>query len=362
MALSSEAKRAIAAAMRSIEKKYGDEVFLDTKKPKAYETISTGSAIIDDAIGIIGKSGLPKGRIIEIYGPESSGKTSISMSAVAAAQRENPDQMVLYVDAEQAFNLVYAQKFGIDVSPDKFMITQPDSAEQALQVIREMAATGAFSLVVLDSVASMATESQLAKAADEKTMGALAGVMSPELTKIKTVLNKTGTIGIFINQTREKVSSYGGGETTPGGKALPFYASLRIRVSKIDQIVDPTTKDVIGQELKIDFKKNKVGTPYKVVTTKLIFGKGFDFESEYVQIAEKKGIIHKGGAWYSWTDSTGTLVKFQGEVRASNHLKQNPAELDHLKALIQQSTVQIETDVLPPEEQVEDEDGSEVEE
>lgn len=361
MALDSETKRALQAALRSIEKRYGDEVFIDTKKPKTYETISTGSAIIDDAIGIMGKSGLPKGRIIEIYGPESSGKTSISMAAVAQAQIENPNQMVLYIDAEQAFNLPYAQKFGIDVSPDKFMITQPDSAEQALQVFREMAATGAFSLIVLDSVASMATESQLSKAADEKTMGALAGVMSPELTKIKTTLNKTNTTGIFINQTREKVSSYGGGETTPGGKALPFYASLRIRVSRVDQIIDPATKDVIGQELKIDFKKNKVGTPFKVVTTKLIFGKGFDFESEYVQIGEKKGIINKGGAWYSWNDSSGTLVKFQGEVRASNFLKQNPDELAYLKKLIQESSVVVETETLPPEEQIEEEDGSEEE-
>ena len=206
MALDAEKRRAVMAARKSIEKKYGNEVIYDTSIVKTYEVISTGSAVIDDAIGIKPLSGFPRGRIVEIYGPEASGKTSICMSAVAQAQKQYPDLMVLYIDTEQAFDLKYAKKFGVNVEQDVFMFVQPDSAEQSLQIMREMAATGAFSLIVLDSVAAMATDAQLGKNADEKTMGSLAGVLSPELAKIKTVLGKTNTTGIFINQIREKVS------------------------------------------------------------------------------------------------------------------------------------------------------------
>lgn len=241
--------------------------------------------------------------------------------------------MVLYLDAEQAASLPYMQRFGIDTNPDKFMFAQTESAEMTLQVMREMIDTGAFSLVVLDSIASMATEAQLGKASDEKTMGSLAGVLSPELTKIKTSLAKTNTACILINQTRQNISSYGGGETTPGGNAPSFYASLRLRVSKVDLITEG--KDIIGQELKIDFKKNKIGTPFKVVTTKLLFGKGFDFEYEYVSIAESKGIITRGGAWYSWIGKNGTELKFQGAVKTAEFFKNNIEEFEYIKELCQ---------------------------
>lgn len=359
MALDAEKRRAVMAARKSIEKKYGNEVIYDTSIVKTYEVISTGSAVIDDAIGIKPLSGFPRGRIVEIYGPEASGKTSICMSAVAQAQKQYPDLMVLYIDTEQAFDLNYAKKFGVNVEQDVFMFVQPDSAEQSLQIMREMASTGAFSLIVLDSVAAMATDAQLGKNAEEKTMGSLAGVLSPELAKIKTVLGKTNTTGIFINQIREKVSSYGGGETTPGGRSLPYYASLRIRVSKTDVITNG--KDVIGQELKIDFKKNKVGTPFRVVTTKLIFGQGFDFESEFVSIAESKGIIKRGGAWYSWVGMDGNEkepLKFQGAVRAAQFLKTNPEEFAYIKKLCDQANAS-DVELLPEAERDLDDDGSE---
>ena len=148
------------------------------------------------------------------------------------------------------------------------------------------------------------------------------------------------------------------GETTPGGKALRFYASLRIRVSKKDLIVDPTTKETIGQELKIDFKKNKVGTPYKVVETKLIFGQGFDYESEYVDIAIAKNIVHKGGAWFSWVTSQGELVKHQGKIAAALFLKNNPEEFIFIKESIEKSSLEVATSMLPPEEHIEEDDGS----
>lgn len=358
--LSPEAKRALMTAKASVKKSYGEEAILDTKAVRVYKTFSTGSAIIDDAIGIKGKSGFPLGRIIEIYGPESSGKTSIAMSAVACAQKEFPDRMVLFVDAEQAFDLEYAKLFGVDTSEESFMFVQPDSAEMALNIIRTMAQTQAFSCIVLDSIASMATEAQLGKSAEEKTMGALAGVLSPELAKIKTDLNKTDTTLILINQTREKVGSYGGGETTPGGAAPRFYASIRIRVSKTDTITDEN-KEAIGQELKIVFKKNKVGTPFKEVATRLLFGKGFDFQTEFVTIAEKKGIIHKGGAWYSWDNSKGQKEKHQGLVRAANYLKSSPEEFEFIKKLVAENSTIVAKD-LPPEEQLEDEVDLSVEE
>lgn len=361
MALDSEKKRALLAARRSIEKKYGNEVIYDTSVVRNFDVISTGSAVIDDAIGIKPRSGVVRGRILEVYGPEGAGKSSICMSIVAQAQKELPELMVLYIDAEQAFSLPYAQKFGIDISPEAFMFVQPDSAEQALQTMRELIDTGAFSVVVLDSVASLSTEAQLGKAADEKTMGSLAGVLSPELTKIKNSLSKTNTVGIFVNQIREKIGSYGGGETTPGGRALPYYSSLRIRVSKVDSITEG--KNVIGQELKIDFKKNKVGTPFKVVTTKLIYGQGFDFESEYVSIAEGKGIIKRGGAWYSWIGLNGDAnnpLKFQGALRVAAFFKQNKEEFEYIKKLCELSDAEIETDLLPLEERVEEDSAEDL--
>lgn len=332
--LSPEAKRALMTAKASVKKQYGDEAILDTTADRSYKTFSTGSAVIDDAIGIKGKSGFPLGRIIEIYGPESSGKTSIAMSAIACAQKEYPEKMVLFIDAEQAFNLEYAKSFGVDISEDALMFVQPDSAEMALNIIRTMSQTSAFSCIVLDSIAAMSTEAQLGKGAEEKTMGALAGVLSPELAKIKTDLNKTDTTLILINQTREKVGGYGGGETTPGGNAPRFYASIRLRISKTDVITD-ANKEPIGQELKIMFKKNKVGIPFREVATRLIFSKGFDFESEFVTIAEKKGLIKKGGAWYSWNNSKGAPEKHQGLVRAANYLKDNPDEFLYIKGLVE---------------------------
>lgn len=358
MAVNKDALRALQSATQKLKKRYGDEVIVDTKEIKKYEVISTGSAIIDDAIGIVGESGFPLGRIIEIYGPESSGKSSLCMAAVAQAQLKYPEKMVLYIDAEHAFNLEYAKKFGVNVDPNAFMFSQPDSAEEALEVFNVYAETGAFSVIVLDSVAAMATEAQLAKAMDEKTMGSLAGVMSPGLTKIKSTLSRTNTLGIFVNQTRENLGMFTSGETTPGGKALRFYASLRIRVSKKDLIVDPTTKETIGQELKIDFKKNKVGTPYKVVETKLIFGQGFDYESEYVDIAIAKNIVHKGGAWFSWVTSQGELVKHQGKIAAALFLKNNPEEFIFIKESIEKSSLEVATSMLPPEEHIEEDDGS----
>ncbi len=345
-----DALRALQSATQKLKKRYGDEVVVDTKAVKKYEVVSTGSAIIDDAIGIVGESGFPLGRIIEIYGPESSGKSSLCMAVVAQAQKKYPEKMVLYIDAEHAFNLEYAKKFGIDTDPNAFMFCQPESAEEALEIFNTYAETGAFSVIVLDSVAAMATEAQLAKAMDEKTMGSLAGVMSPGLTKIKSTISRTNTLGIFVNQVRENLGMFTSGETTPGGKALRFYASLRIRVSKKDLIVDPVTKETIGQDLKIDFKKNKVGTPYKVVETKLIFGQGFDYESEYLDIGVSKGIVNKGGAWLNWLSSEGDVLKFQGKLNASTFLKSNPLEFEYLKALIINAGGQAASEELPPEE------------
>lgn len=359
--ISPEALRLLNEAKKNIKKKYGEEAFLDTANPRAYQTISTGSAIIDDAIGIKGKSGFPKGRIVEIFGPEASGKTSLAMSAIASAQREDPDKLVLIVDAEQAFDLNYAKLFGIDIDPDRLIFCQPGCAEEALEILQTMGETGLFSIMLLDSIPAMATKAQLEKAPDEKTMGALAGVLSVELNKLKTICNKTDTILICINQIRSKVGFVlGSAETTPGGKALPYYSSLRIRISKTDSITD-SSKNVIGQSLNIKFIKNKVGTPFRVVTTDLIFGQGYNFELEYLKIAAKKSIINKGGAWYSWITSDGTETKHQGEVRAQEFLKNNPQELEHLKKLVEasQEITDLPVEVLSEEKQEQTAEDSE---
>lgn len=313
----------------------------DNTEVVAHEVVSTGSAIIDDATGI---GGLAVGRMYEIFGLESSGKSSICYSLVHQFQKAYPDKMVAYIDAEHAVSLEYAKQFGIDM--DLLDFQQPTTAEECLEIVETYAQTGAVSLIVLDSIASMLTKAQLEKAIDEKTMGSLAGVLSPGLTRIKSTIANSKTTLVLVNQVRSNIGMFVSGETTPGGHAVRFYSSMRLRIAKKDTITEGD--EPVGQVLEIQFKKNKLGTPFKVVRTNLLFGKGFDFHAEYFDISVAKGLIKKGGAWMSWTNSQGELVKFQGKPNAVFYLKNNQEELKHLQKLIKEGGG-IEKEELPPE-------------
>ena len=293
--------------------------------------MTTGSAILDDATGV---GGLASGRVYEIYGLESCGKSSTMYSVVAEHQKAYPDKLVAYIDVEQACNLEYMAQFGINVNELEFQ--QPETAEEALEIINTYAQTGAFSLIVLDSIAAMQTKAQLEKTMEDKTIGSLAGVLSPGLTKIKTTCKRTDTTLFLVNQVRDKITMLGAmGYSTPGGHAPKFYSSIRIEVKRKDTVLD-STGEPIGIEVQCTFKKNKLGTPFKVVNTRIMFGKGFDFETEYTDLAIAKGIINKSGAWLDWTSSTGEKIKVQGRNNAIATLKADIAEFEYIKKLVRE--------------------------
>ena len=338
-----EALKALQLAKNKLKKKMEIN---DSTDPTPLEVVSTGSAIIDDATGI---GGIATGRMYEIFGLESSGKSSICYSLVHQFQKAYPDKMVAYIDAEHAVSLEYAKQFGVDMELLDFQ--QPTTAEECLEIIDTYAATGAVSLIVLDSIASMLTKAQLEKAIDEKTMGSLAGVLSPALTRIKTTCANTNTTLVCVNQVRSNIGMFVSGETTPGGHAVRFYSSMRLRIAKKDTITEG--EEPVGQVLEIQFKKNKLGAPFKIIRTILLFGKCFDYHAEYFDIAVAKGLIKKGGAWMSWINSQGELVKFQGKPNAVFYLKNDEKELEHIKNLVVQGGG-IEKEELPPELQDEE--------
>lgn len=320
-----DAKKALQSVILKHNKKVG-QVFVDNKSKMDYTVVSTGSAVIDDATGV---GGLAIGRVYEIYGLESSGKSSICYSICKKFQEAYPEKYVIYIDPEQAVNTKYMESFGVDVSEDALKISNPEVAEDGMQLINDLAETGACSLIIYDSIPSAPTKAQVEKQFDENTMGELARLLSKAVPDIKNAAARTETTIVFINQVRDKLS-YGGGTTTPGGKAVPFYASMRLWIKKRDLITD-SSKATIGQEIEVEFKKNKIGTPYQVCKTKLFFGKGFDFEFEYSDIAIKYGLIVRGGAWYKWHDSTGVEVKKNGQIRVAEYFKDNPIEFEWLK-------------------------------
>lgn len=297
-------KRALKVALATVRKKYGDECFIDTENRRKIDAISSGSLLLDDAIGI---GGLPQGRIVEIYGPESCGKTSLITLVAAEAQRKFPDGYIGIVDIEHAFNPPYAEALGLNV--DDILFTQPDSAEEALDTMLSLISSGACSVVVLDSVGGLQTKQQLEKGIGEATMSEVARIMSQTLPKIVKAAKRTDTLVIFINQIRATMAMYGKPETTMGGNALKFFASLRLDLRRSDILMNGTV--AVGQRIKVKLVKNKVGTPFGIAEVDLYFGKGFDQSVEVVDLAIKAGIIRQGGAWFFLPDET----KFQGKSK-----------------------------------------------
>ncbi|QGZ97725.1 recombinase RecA [Mycoplasma sp. NEAQ87857] len=324
-----ENKKIIKNTLQEIEKKFGKEsiMLLGDVPDVSVDTFHSGSYALDYALGI---GGFPKGRIVEIYGPESCGKTTLTLHTIAEVQKNNG--VAAFIDAEHSIDSGYAASIGVDI--DNLILAQPDSGEQALEIVDILAKTGAVDLIVVDSVAALVPEAELNGEMVDQQIGAQARLMSKALRKITGNLNKNKTTIIFINQIREKVGViFGNPETTPGGRALKFYSSIRIEVRKGQAINE--SKDIVGNEVKFKIVKNKLSAPYKNTQSEIYFSKGIDKTSELVDIAIANNIFEKKGSWYSYQDKN----IGQGKKNIKEFIESNP----ELKDLIISSISKLNT-------------------
>ncbi len=319
-----EKKKALKTAMAQIEKTYGAGaiMFMGENRHMDIECISTGSLMLDLALGI---GGLPRGRIIEIYGTESSGKTTISLQAVAEAQKIGGT--AAFIDVEHALDPVYAKKLGVDI--DNMLVSQPDTGEQALEIIETLVRSGAIDIIVLDSVAAMTTRAEIDGDMGDAHVGVQARLMSQALRKLTSVINKSNCVAIFINQIREKIGvMYGNPETTPGGRALKFYSSVRIEVRRGEPIKDGA--EIIGNRTKCKVVKNKVAPPFKTAEFDILYGEGVSKMGEIVDTAVEFDIIKKSGSWFSYDD----MKIGQGRDKVKQYLLDNPTICDEVEKKI----------------------------
>jgi recombination protein RecA len=309
-------KRALAleAAMKQIEKQYGKGAImrLGDEAEHNVEAMPTGSIGLDIALGI---GGYPKGRIIEIYGPESSGKTTLALHAIAEVQKNGG--FVAFIDAEHALDPKYARALGVDV--DNLILSQPDTGEQALEIAEALIRSGSIDAIVIDSVAALVPEAEINGEMGDSHVGLQARLMSQAMRKLSGAISKANTIAIFINQIREKVGvMFGNPETTPGGRALKFYASVRLEIRRGEQIKNTT--DIIGNKTTIKVVKNKVAPPFKSVSVDIIYGQGISQVGELVDLASELDLIQKSGAWFAYE---GNKIG-QGRENAKQYLMDNP--------------------------------------
>lgn len=309
-------KRALAleAAMKQIEKQYGKGAImrLGDEAEHNIEAMPTGSIGLDIALGI---GGYPKGRIIEIYGPESSGKTTLALHAIAEVQKNGG--FVAFIDAEHALDPKYARALGVDV--DNLILSQPDTGEQALEIAEALIRSGSIDAIVIDSVAALVPEAEINGEMGDSHVGLQARLMSQAMRKLSGAISKANTIAIFINQIREKVGvMFGNPETTPGGRALKFYASVRLEIRRGEQIKNTT--DIIGNKTTIKVVKNKVAPPFKSVSVDIIYGQGISQVGELVDLASELDLIQKSGAWFAFE---GNKIG-QGRENAKQYLLDNP--------------------------------------
>ncbi len=307
-------EKALEAALSNIKKQFGNEsiMILGDEPINQLDSVSSGSLLIDKALGI---GGFPKGRIVEIYGPESSGKTTLALHALAEVQKKGG--VAAFIDAENALDPYYAKNLGVDV--EGLVISQPDSGEQALEIADTLVRSQAVDIVVIDSVAALVPQVELDGEMTDQTIGVQARLMSKALRKMAGVINQSNCIVIFINQLREKVGiMFGNPETTTGGRALKFYSSVRIDIRKADVIKQGA--DIIGTKSRVKVVKNKVAPPFKQAEIDIIYGKGISKEGEVVDLAVEYGIFKKAGAWYSYNDEK----IGQGREKVKEFLLDNP--------------------------------------
>src|SRR3954462_6277027 len=329
----SEKLKALKLTMDKIDKDFGkgSVMMMNERGEQTQEVISTGSIGLDAALGI---GGLPKGRVIEIYGPESSGKTTLATHVIAEAQKKGG--MCAIIDAEHAFDSAYAQKLGVDI--DNLLISQPDYGEQALEIADRLILSGALDVVVIDSVAALVPKGELEGEMGDSKMGPHARVMTQALRKLTATISKTNTICIFINQLREKIGvMFGNPETTTGGNALKFYASVRLDIRRMAQIKDG--EEAIGNRVKVKVVKNKVAPPFRSAEFDIIFGEGISKTGEIIDMGVELNIIQKSGSWFSYnTDKLG-----QGRDAVKQLLTDNPELANEIEAKIREKIKEVQT-------------------
>ncbi|MDR3696654.1 recombinase RecA [Mucilaginibacter sp.] len=324
---SADKLKALQLTLDKLEKSYGKGTImkLGDTAIEAIEVISTGSIGLDIALGV---GGLPKGRVIEIYGPESSGKTTLAIHAIAEAQKKGG--IAAFIDAEHAFDRFYAQKLGVNV--EELLISQPDNGEQALEIADNLIRSGAIDILVIDSVAALVPKAEIEGEMGDSKMGLQARLMSQALRKLTGTISKTGCCCIFINQLREKIGvMFGNPETTTGGNALKFYASVRLDIRRISQIKD--TDEVSGNRVKVKIVKNKVAPPFRIAEFDIMFGEGISKAGEIIDLGVEHNIIKKAGSWFSY----GETRLGQGRDAVKQLIQDNPELMEELEAKIKQT-------------------------
>ncbi|XQP85524.1 MAG: recombinase RecA [Candidatus Pollutiaquabacter aromativorans] len=319
-----EKLKALQLTIDKIEKTYGKGTImkLGDEAVEQVEAISTGSITLDGALGI---GGLPKGRIVEIYGPESSGKTTLAIHSIANAQKNGG--IAAFIDAEHAFDRFYAQKLGVNL--EDLLISQPDNGEQALEIADNLIRSGAIDILVIDSVAALTPKSEIEGEMGESKMGVQARLMSQALRKLTATISRTGCCCIFINQLREKIGvMFGNPETTTGGNALKFYASVRLDIRRIGQIKDGET--VVGNRTRVKIVKNKLAPPFRTAEFDIVYGEGISKMGEIVDLGVDKGVIRKSGSWFSY----GETKLAQGRDAVKQLLLDNPELAEELEGKI----------------------------
>ena len=319
--ISEERKKALDIAMAQIEKNFGKGAVMKLGEvgDVSVDTIPSGALSLDIALGI---GGFPRGRIVEIFGPESSGKTTVALHAIAEAQKQGG--IAAFIDAEHALDPVYAKNLGVDV--DNLIVAQPDTGEQALEIAEQLVRSGAVDIVTIDSVAALVPKAEIDGEMGESHVGLQARLMSQALRKLTGVLNKSNTVAIFINQLREKVGvMFGNPETTPGGRALKFYASVRLDVRKQEAI--KINGEVMGTRTKVKVVKNKVAPPFREAVFDIIYGKGISNEGCVLDLATDLNIVDKSGAWFAYN---GQKIG-QGRENAKSYLAQNPEVMKEIE-------------------------------
>ncbi len=328
MPMDPQKQKALDMAIKQIDKAFGKGALmrLGDKEFEPIEAISTGSLGLDMALGI---GGIPQGRIVEVYGPESSGKTTLALQTVASAQKQ--DMVCAFIDAEHALDVVYAKNLGVDT--DNLLVSQPDFGEQALDILETLARSGAVDLIIVDSVAALTPKTEIEGDMGDQHVGLQARLMSQALRKLTAILHKTNTTVIFINQIRMKIGTmgYGSPETTTGGNALKFYASVRLDVRRIATLKQGDSQ--IGNRVKAKVVKNKVAPPFRQAEFDIMFGEGISFEGELIDYGVKLDIIDKSGAWFSY----GAEKLGQGKENAKQTLKENAQLREEIEQKIKEA-------------------------